>query len=333
MSCNGVDTAIISCEEGVSGIGAILGVILNVMTVGIAVVATIGIVVAGIQYLTAAGNEEQTRKAKTRISQIVFGLIAYALIYAVMQWLMPAGALKPEEITYYEAVERITSDTTVSAEELAAARGTANIAAASSTLGNLTLRKDETKSSNAIAATAQKYAWPMGDNHNLITNALNHADSGLVLVPNTAYKAALKKWAVVGVGAVAESTVAASNNIFGQGASCDVFVGMTVRSVTGDTNFPFRGPGVQASYMAKSDKWEEINYGGDITKLQPGDVMTRSSDGVYGHAQIFVGLTSEGKAIIAQAQYGAATGYVTDGNAYGGLGSYTSGFRAFRYKG
>ena len=333
MSCNGVDTAIISCAEGTSGIGAILSLILNVMSIGIAIVAVIGLTVAGLQYLTARDNETQVRNAKKRISQIVIGIAVYALTAAILSWLLPSGPMDPADIAYYEAVEKITADTTVSEADTAVARGEGS----ASTLGTFTLGGSATasksESDNAIVNMALKYAWPLGDNHNLITNVLNKADRSLVLVPNDAYKQALIKWTSVGVGAVAESVSKADNNIFGQGASCDVFVGTVVRIVTGDINYPFRGPGVQAAYMAKSDKWEEIDYGDDVTKMQPGDVMTKSSDGVYGHAQIFVGLTSDGKAKIAQAQHEAATGYVTDGNAYGGLGSSASGFRVFRYKG
>ena len=59
------------------------------MTVGIGILGVVGITIVGIQYLTAGGNEEKTRKAKRRLYEIVIGLVAYVLIYAFLQWLLP----------------------------------------------------------------------------------------------------------------------------------------------------------------------------------------------------------------------------------------------------
>ena len=59
------------------------------MTVGIGILGAIGITVAGIQYITAGGNEERTRKAKRRIFELVIGFFAYILIYAALTFLVP----------------------------------------------------------------------------------------------------------------------------------------------------------------------------------------------------------------------------------------------------
>lgn len=67
----------------------LLKLVVRIMTVGIGILAAIGIAVSGIQYLTAGGNEEKTRKAKRRIFEIVIGLAAYALIYAALRFLLP----------------------------------------------------------------------------------------------------------------------------------------------------------------------------------------------------------------------------------------------------
>lgn len=89
-----VSTAILgdgcSCDGGQGdSINNILQLIVNILSVGIGVLAVIGIVVVGIQYLTAGGNEEQTRKAKRRLLEIVIGVAAYILIYAILRWLLP----------------------------------------------------------------------------------------------------------------------------------------------------------------------------------------------------------------------------------------------------
>lgn len=67
----------------------ILMLVVRIMTVAIGIIGAIGITIAGIQYITAGGNEEQTRKAKRRIFEIVIGFLAYALIYAALTFLVP----------------------------------------------------------------------------------------------------------------------------------------------------------------------------------------------------------------------------------------------------
>lgn len=92
----GIEAAILDqCAEEAEGengegIMCILNLIIDIMTVGVAGLATIGIGVSGIQYLTAGGSEEQTRKAKRRIFEIVVGLAAYALIYAFLKFILPS---------------------------------------------------------------------------------------------------------------------------------------------------------------------------------------------------------------------------------------------------
>ena len=80
-----------AAEEGGEGKGIICVVklVANIMSVLIGIVGVIGIVVVGIQYLTAGGNEEQTRKAKRRLLEIVVGIGVYALAYGLLNWLLP----------------------------------------------------------------------------------------------------------------------------------------------------------------------------------------------------------------------------------------------------
>ena len=73
------------------GIMCVLKIALDILTVGIGILGVLGIVIVGIQYLTAGGNEEQTRKAKRRMFEIVIGLVAYVLLYALLNWLLPGG--------------------------------------------------------------------------------------------------------------------------------------------------------------------------------------------------------------------------------------------------
>ena len=79
-----------SCDDGEGGsIKEILKLVVDIMSIGVGILAVIGISVSGVQYLTAGGSEEKTRKAKRRILEIVIGLIAYVLIYALLRFLLP----------------------------------------------------------------------------------------------------------------------------------------------------------------------------------------------------------------------------------------------------
>ncbi|MBR3172823.1 Ig-like domain-containing protein [Candidatus Saccharibacteria bacterium] len=75
------------------GVYTILNLVLDIMTIGIGILGVLGIVIVGIKYMTAGGNEEQTRKAKRRLFEIVIGLILYVLLFAGLQWLLPGGRL------------------------------------------------------------------------------------------------------------------------------------------------------------------------------------------------------------------------------------------------
>lgn len=85
------------CESDVSGdasqngVWEILQLVLNIMTAGVGVLATIGLVISGIQWMTARDNEAQIVKAKSRIFNIVIGIVVWALMWVVLSWLMPGG--------------------------------------------------------------------------------------------------------------------------------------------------------------------------------------------------------------------------------------------------
>lgn len=78
------------CDDGKgAAIKEVLKIVVRVLTVGVGIFAAVGITIVGVQYLTAGANEEQTRKAKRRLIEIVIGIAAYVLIYALLVWLLP----------------------------------------------------------------------------------------------------------------------------------------------------------------------------------------------------------------------------------------------------
>lgn len=94
--CDGVRTSIIGdggcvTDSNGSAIFDVLNIALQILTYGVGIVGTIGIVIAGIQYMTAKDNASQMANAKTRLIAIAIGLAAYAMIWAFLQWLLPGG--------------------------------------------------------------------------------------------------------------------------------------------------------------------------------------------------------------------------------------------------
>ena len=61
------------------------------MTIGIGVLATIGIIFCGYIIMTARDNAEQITKAKRRLLEIVIGIVLWAL-FTVILWLFVPSA-------------------------------------------------------------------------------------------------------------------------------------------------------------------------------------------------------------------------------------------------
>lgn len=91
--CGGASTAIIDCDgvstENGGGIYHVLNLVIDILTVGVGILGVIGISISGIQYLTAGGNEEKTRKAKRRLFEIIIGIAVFVVMYALLKWLLP----------------------------------------------------------------------------------------------------------------------------------------------------------------------------------------------------------------------------------------------------
>ncbi len=93
--CNGTSTAIIGdgCVEddgNGGGVTYILNLVVDIMTMGVGILGTLGIVVVGVQYLTAGGDEGKTRKAKQRILEIVIGMALFVALAAIIRFLNPS---------------------------------------------------------------------------------------------------------------------------------------------------------------------------------------------------------------------------------------------------
>ena len=78
-------------QSGAANIANILALVINIMTAGIGILATIGIIISGIQWMTARDKEEQIVKAKSRLFNIVLGLFVWGIMWLVLSWLIPGG--------------------------------------------------------------------------------------------------------------------------------------------------------------------------------------------------------------------------------------------------
>lgn len=83
-----VDTSILPGDMDINGI---LKLVLNILVYGLGAAAVLGVIIAGIQYMTARDDVAQVAKAKKRLIEIVIGLVAWALMFTVLNWLIPGG--------------------------------------------------------------------------------------------------------------------------------------------------------------------------------------------------------------------------------------------------
>ena len=88
-----LSTSVLDCSDSGNGEGifCILNIGLTVLTWGVGIAGTLGIVICGIQYLTARDSVDQAAKAKNRLINIIIGLVVYAVMWGFLTWLIPGG--------------------------------------------------------------------------------------------------------------------------------------------------------------------------------------------------------------------------------------------------
>jgi hypothetical protein len=95
--CGGVKTSIIQCKQSGTGttkdtgIWGVLLLAINILTAGVGVAAIGGVVYGAILYTSAGGSQEQVKKAMGVITNVVIGVVAYALMFSLLNFLIPGG--------------------------------------------------------------------------------------------------------------------------------------------------------------------------------------------------------------------------------------------------
>lgn len=97
QSCGGVDTAVISCTQGGgdkvenTGLWGVLLIVVNIMTAGVGVLALAGIIYGAVLYTSAGGSPEQVKKAYGIFTNVVIGVLAFAGMYTLLNFIVPGG--------------------------------------------------------------------------------------------------------------------------------------------------------------------------------------------------------------------------------------------------
>ena len=76
-----------------SGIFKLLIWVINILTGLVGIVAVGVLVYAGIMYASAGDNSQQISSAKGMITNTVIGIVAFALMFFALNWLIPGGVL------------------------------------------------------------------------------------------------------------------------------------------------------------------------------------------------------------------------------------------------
>ncbi len=74
-----------------SAVWQLLLAIVNIMTAGVAILAVGGIIYGAVLYTSAGPNQGQVAKAREILMNVVIGVVAFALMYSLLQWLIPGG--------------------------------------------------------------------------------------------------------------------------------------------------------------------------------------------------------------------------------------------------
>jgi hypothetical protein len=95
-ACNG-NVFKVNCNSGEGGsnngggLFEVLNIFVNVLTVGVVIAATGGVIFAALRYTQARDNAESMAGAKKMIINIIIGLIVWAIFWVALQWLLPGG--------------------------------------------------------------------------------------------------------------------------------------------------------------------------------------------------------------------------------------------------
>lgn len=347
--CGGVETALIECSEGGDGgIWHLINLIIDILSIGVGIAGVIGILVAGVQYLTSGPNVDRVQKAKNRIYQVVLGLVAYVFLFAGLQWLLPGGTFRQEigiesfsldktsvsvQVGKSEAVKTIFAPEDVSDKTVTWKSNDTGIATVSSN-GVVTGKKAGTVTITAIASDGSEAHTNVtvspatnGTGSSGSSGGSSGGGSSMSGKTNVEIRNELSKVAVrfakkknrteyqqaIKTTGVYDGKGGTGGYCRKIGQSCSAYVATVVRTVIRDGT----GKKWPANTAKIPDYVDKVNakYPGTWKKLssnakkEPGDILYEyDSFGSNGHTAIFVE-NSNGQTVIAEAA--VATSYTS----------------------
>ena len=328
MNC--VDTVLFgqvcdNCDGG--AVFKILALVINVLSVGILVAATIGIVIAGAIYLTSRENEERVAKAKKRIFEVVAGLVAYSLMYALLNFIIPGGVMTSTLDSSTSSCPDVLADASTKSLQDLAQQKTKSGQQSGSQQSQQQAELVDSSMGDIIARAAAVYSYPIQSSQKDYDVFYDTSKAGQAWPDSSfsylkyygdaqdgqCYNLTTKRWEKYKDGQSdcvksgrgrSSYHLAGKQNNTGPYASCDRFLSTTLYSLglndgSVGRNFPVTGPTAQGKWFSESSNWKEIeNHGKDmlngtagVEQLKPGDVLQldQAGDGAYGHVAIYVG--------------------------------------------
>ena len=80
-----------TCNNCAAQVYQYVNAFVDLLSAVAALVATISIVIGGIQYTSSSDDPQKVSKAKKRITDAITAIIAFLLLWAFLQWLIPGG--------------------------------------------------------------------------------------------------------------------------------------------------------------------------------------------------------------------------------------------------
>ena len=98
-TCGGANVAILSCsqKDGATtkdnGVWALLVMALQILTAAVGIVAVGGIAYGAALYASSGDKPDQAKQGMEYIRNVVIGLVAYGLMFILLNFLIPGGII------------------------------------------------------------------------------------------------------------------------------------------------------------------------------------------------------------------------------------------------
>lgn len=307
--CGGASTSIMNCEDGEGGIWHIVNLVINIFSIGVGILGVVGVMVAGVQYLTAKDNQEQAKKAKNRLGQIVIGVTLYAVLFAGAQWLLPGGFWNMNS-----DLQTVGSTDQVKEQEAKREEARKEAESQSAGSGGGSSSSGSSKTSEEKAKDISDWAWKI---------ASGNYSYEKVIEANGYYEIMDK---------ICWSNSTCCGSKYNYRTFCSGFVFNVIKYSGVDTDYPMKMTQDQEEYAKKSSKWKNVTseVNGKTSKLKRGDVL------IDGHHHTLI-ITEDSHGVLYAAQAAVCQGdggmphlsRLSSGGAIdGGLKKY----RVFRIK-